>query len=87
MLIFTLQAEPHHSLILKQELRNKPLKMNFSSHDHFKDLITEIIWRIYKAGMTNTSGGNISIRDLDDNIWVTPSAVDKGSLLGKISFV
>jgi hypothetical protein len=68
MLIFTLQAGPHHSLILKQELRNKPLKMNFSSLDHPKDQITEIIRRIYKAGMTTTSGGNISIRDLDDTL-------------------
>ncbi|MCX6325060.1 MAG: class II aldolase/adducin family protein [Bacteroidia bacterium] len=47
---------------------------------HPADQITEIIHRIYKAGMTTTSGGNISIRDNDGNIWVTPSAVDKGSL-------
>jgi L-fuculose-phosphate aldolase len=30
--------------------------------------------------MTTTSGGNISILDDSGNIWVTPSAVDKGSL-------
>lgn len=50
---------------------------------HPKDQITEIIRRIYRAGMTTTSGGNISIKDLEGNIWVTPSAVDKGSLTRK----
>lgn len=30
--------------------------------------------------MTTTSGGNISIRDDDGNIWITPAAVDKGTL-------
>ncbi|MDZ7607392.1 MAG: class II aldolase/adducin family protein [Cyclobacteriaceae bacterium] len=50
---------------------------------HPKDQITEIIRRIYRAGMTTTSGGNISIKDMEGNIWVTPSAVDKGSLTRK----
>ncbi len=50
---------------------------------HPKDQITEIIRRIYRAGMTTTSGGNISIKDIEGNIWVTPSAVDKGSLTRK----
>jgi len=51
--------------------------------DHPKDQITAIIKRIYQAGMTTTSGGNISIKDAEGNIWVTPSAVDKGSLTKK----
>lgn len=42
--------------------------------------ITEIISRIYNRGLTTTSGGNISIKDDNGDIWVTPSAVDKGSL-------
>lgn len=42
--------------------------------------ITKIISRIYLNGMTTTSGGNISILDRNGDIWVTPSAVDKGSL-------
>jgi L-fuculose-phosphate aldolase len=42
--------------------------------------ITKIIGRIYRNGMTTTSGGNISILDENGDIWVTPSAVDKGSL-------
>ncbi|HEC43700.1 MAG TPA: class II aldolase/adducin family protein [Bacteroides sp.] len=50
---------------------------------HPSDLITDVIGRIYKAGLTTTSGGNISIKDEQGNIWVTPSAVDKGSLTRK----
>ncbi|WP_066220367.1 class II aldolase/adducin family protein [Formosa haliotis] len=47
---------------------------------HPRDQITTIISRIYKRGMTTTSGGNISIIDDNGDIWVTPSAIDKGSL-------
>lgn len=50
---------------------------------HPRDQITEIIRRIYSAGLTTTSGGNISIKDPEGNIWVTPSAIDKGSLQRK----
>lgn len=57
--------------------------MNSRVFEHPKDQITDIIRRIYQAGMTTTSGGNISIKDLEGNIWVTPSAVDKGSLTRK----
>ena len=45
-----------------------------------RDLIVAIIDRIYRGGMTTTSGGNISIIDENGDIWVTPSAIDKGSL-------
>ena len=47
---------------------------------HPKEQIIKIIDRIYKRGMTTTSGGNISIKDEDGNIWITPSAIDKGTL-------
>jgi len=47
---------------------------------HPRDQITMIIGRIYKRGLTTTSGGNISVIDDDGSIWVTPSGVDKGSL-------
>ncbi|NNF32518.1 MAG: class II aldolase/adducin family protein [Saprospiraceae bacterium] len=47
---------------------------------HPRDQIITAISRIYNRGMTTTSGGNISIIDDEGNIWVTPSAVDKGSL-------
>ncbi len=47
---------------------------------HPRDQITLIIARIYKRRLTTTSGGNISIIDKNGDIWITPSAVDKGSL-------
>ena len=36
--------------------------------------------RIYRYRMTTTSGGNLSIKDSDGNIWITPARVDKGKL-------
>jgi len=45
-----------------------------------REQITEIISRIYHRGLTTTSGGNISIRDENGDVWVTPAAIDKGSL-------
>ena len=47
---------------------------------HPRDQITLIIERIYKRRLTTTSGGNISIIDENGDIWITPSAIDKGSL-------
>lgn len=47
---------------------------------HPRDQIVLIISRIYKRGMTTTSGGNVSIIDENGDIWITPSAIDKGSL-------
>jgi len=47
---------------------------------HPRDQIIMIINRIYKKGLTTTSGGNISIMDENGDMWVTPSGVDKGSL-------
>ena len=50
---------------------------------HPRVQITNVISRIYKNGMTTTSGGNISIKDENGDIWVTPSAIDKGTLTEK----
>ena len=36
--------------------------------------------RIYRSRMTTTSGGNLSIREENGDIWITPARVDKGSL-------
>lgn len=47
---------------------------------HPVEQINVIIGRIYRSGMTTTSGGNISIRDNNGDIWITPSGVDKGNL-------
>lgn len=47
---------------------------------HPADQLVEMMNRIYKYGMTTTSGGNLSVRDENGDIWITPSGVDKGSL-------
>jgi len=40
----------------------------------------QIMQRIYRYRMTTTSGGNLSIRDDNGDIWITPARVDKGTL-------
>src|SRR3954454_17636367 len=47
---------------------------------HPRDEIMRTMERIYRYRMTTTSGGNISIRDDDGDIWMTPARLDKGSL-------
>lgn len=42
--------------------------------------IVRIMALIYGTGLTTTSGGNISIREPNGDIWITPAALDKGSL-------
>jgi L-fuculose-phosphate aldolase len=36
--------------------------------------------RIYRYRMTTTSGGNLSIRESNGDVWITPARVDKGGL-------
>ena len=47
---------------------------------HPKDQILETIQRIYRYRMTTTSGGNLSIREPNGDVWITPARVDKGGL-------
>ncbi len=47
---------------------------------HPRDEIMQTMERIYRSRMTTTSGGNISIREDNGDIWITPARVDKGSL-------
>jgi L-fuculose-phosphate aldolase len=47
---------------------------------HPRDQIVAIMERIYAHEMTTTSGGNISVRDENGDVWITPARVDKGSL-------
>jgi len=58
------------------------LKMDFKIM-HPADQIVMIMDRIYGYGMTTTSGGNLSIRDENGDIWITPGGVDKGTLTRK----
>ena len=45
--------------------------------------VASFMRRLYKQGLTTTSGGNISLRISDDIILITPSATDKGRMRWK----
>jgi L-fuculose-phosphate aldolase len=45
--------------------------------------VARFMRRLYKHGLTTTSGGNISLRISDDLIAITPSATDKGRMKWK----
>jgi len=47
---------------------------------HPRDQIVEFMQRIYRHGLTTTSGGNLSILDTEGNIWISPAGIDKGTL-------
>lgn len=47
---------------------------------HPRDEIMQTMARIYRSRMTTTSGGNLSIRDDNGDVWITPARIDKGSL-------
>jgi len=47
---------------------------------HPADQILLMMDRIYGYGMTTTSGGNLSILDEQNQIWITPAGIDKGAL-------
>jgi L-fuculose-phosphate aldolase len=51
-----------------------------SSLIHPRDEIMQTMERIYRYRMTTTSGGNLSIREPNGDIWITPARVDKGNL-------
>lgn len=42
--------------------------------------LVEIMTRIYNKKLTTPSGGNLSMKDAEGNVWVTPSQIDKGKL-------
>jgi len=42
--------------------------------------VASFMKRLYRQGLTTTSGGNISMRFSDDLIAITPSATDKGRM-------
>ncbi|MFT5128031.1 MAG: L-fuculose-phosphate aldolase [Rhodothermales bacterium] len=47
---------------------------------HPRDEIMRTMARIYRYRMTTTSGGNLSIRDENGDVWISPARVDKGNL-------
>ena len=50
---------------------------------HPADQIVMFMQRIYDKRLTTISGGNLSIRDSEGNIWITPAGIDKGTLSRK----
>src|SRR5437764_1221234 len=48
---------------------------------HPRDEILQSMERIYRYRMTTTSGGNLSIREENGDVWITAAADDKGGLL------
>lgn len=45
--------------------------------------VSRFMRRLYRQGLTSTTGGNISLRISDDIIVITPSASDKGRMKWK----
>jgi L-fuculose-phosphate aldolase len=48
-----------------------------------RDQLVTIMNRIYEGGMTTLSGGNLSIKDREGDIWITPAGMDKGRLTAR----
>src|SRR5437763_12071256 len=51
-----------------------------SQYLHPRDEILQAMERIYRYRMTTTSGGNLSVREPNGDVWITPARVDKGGL-------
>lgn len=49
-------------------------------YTHPRNILVATLRNLYDYGMTTTSGGNLSIKDDEGNIWITPGGIDKGSL-------
>jgi len=45
--------------------------------------VARFMKRLYRRGLTTTSGGNISLRVSDEHLVITPSATDKGRMKWK----
>ena len=47
---------------------------------HPREQLIYIMDRIYRGEMTTISGGNLSILDDNNDMWITPAGIDKGKL-------
>ncbi len=47
---------------------------------NYRKTIADAMTRVYRHGMTTISGGNISMVDSDNNVYISPSGVDKSGL-------
>ena len=61
-------------------LRDQIMKYEYM---HPRNELVLTMQRIYNYKMTTTSGGNLSIKDENGDIWITPSGIDKGTLTPK----
>ena len=53
---------------------------NPSIYLHPREELLQAMERIYRYRMTTTSGGNLSLREPNGDVWITPARVDKGGL-------
>ena len=53
---------------------------NFENYKKERKEIAMFMRRLYRQGLTTTSGGNISLKISEDIILITPSATDKGRM-------
>ena len=61
------------------DLECKEIPMNFEML-HPADRIVMLMDRIYYHNMTTALGVNLSVRDADGTVWISPGGVDKGNL-------
>ncbi|MDY4611792.1 MAG: class II aldolase/adducin family protein [Sphaerochaetaceae bacterium] len=54
--------------------------MDFKEFEQQRGEVAECMARLYRTGLTTTSGGNISLRLNDELFCITPSALDKSCL-------
>jgi L-fuculose-phosphate aldolase len=57
--------------------------MKNSNYKKERKEVAMFMRRLYRQGLTTTSGGNISLKVSDDFIVITPSATDKGRMRWK----
>ena len=56
---------------------------NRGKHKKERKEVARFMRRLYRQGLTTTSGGNISLKISDEVIIITPSATDKGKMRWK----
>ncbi len=61
------------------DLECKEISMNFEML-HPADRIVMLMNRIYYHNMTTALGVNLSVRDAEGTVWISPGGVDKGNL-------
>ncbi len=50
---------------------------------HPENELVDVLKRLYKNNLTSSSGGNLSMKDKNGVMWITPASIDKGNLYVK----